>query len=251
QGLVGVYMQQKQPAKALARVSAQIARAPDNSAYYLLLGMLLAGTKDLDKAEVALEKAVQLNKNNVDAFNLLGQVQLRRGSVDKAIASYQRSIQENPREVRTYVLLGALEESRDNWQKAQELYQSALKIEPEYPLAANNLAYLMLEHGGNTSVALSFAEVAHRKMPDSPNVADTLAWAYYHMAAYGLAIDLLEEAVKKLPQNATFHYHLGLAYQKTNERSRAKVHLERALQIDPKNGHGAEIRKALAELSGD
>src|SRR5262249_27861088 len=88
QGLVGVYMQQKQPAKALARVSAQIARAPDNSAYYLLLGMLLAGTKDLDKAEVALEKAVQLNKNNVDAFNLLGQVQLRRGSVDKAIASY-------------------------------------------------------------------------------------------------------------------------------------------------------------------
>jgi tetratricopeptide (TPR) repeat protein len=251
QGLVGVYMQQKQSAKALARVNAQIAKAPDNSTYYLLSGTLLAGTKDLDKAEVALEKAVQLNKNNVDAFNLLGQVQLRRGSVDKAIASYQRSIQENPREVRTYVLLGALEESRDNWQKAQELYQNALKIEPEYPLAANNLAYLMLEHGGNTDVALSFAQVAHRKMPDSPNVADTLAWVYYHKAAYRLAIGLLEEAVKKLPQNATFHYHLGLAYQKANERSRAKVHLERALQIDPKYGYGAEIRKALAELSGD
>jgi len=251
QGLVGVYIQQKQPAKAVARVNAQIAKAPDNSAYYLLLGMLLTSTKDLEKAEAVLEKAVELNKNNVDAFLLLGQVQLRRGSADKAIVSYQRSIQENPREVRTYVLLGALEESRGNWQKAQELYQKALKIEPEYPLGANNLAYLMLEHGGNTDVALTWAQVARRQMPDSPNAADTLAWAYYHKAAYGLAIGLLEDAVKKLPQNATFHYHLGLVYQKTNEKTRARVHLERALQIDPKYIHAAEIHKALAELSGD
>jgi len=152
--------------------------------------------------------------------------------------------------VRSYVLLGTLEERRGNWQKAQELYQKALQVQPDYPVAANNLAYLTLEHGGNADVALSLAQIARRGMLDSPSVADTLAWAYYQKGAYASAIDLLNEAVKQDPQNPTFHYHLGLAYQKTNDRARAKEHLERTLKIDPNYSQAAEIKKALAELSG-
>ena len=248
--MVGIYMQQKQPAKALARVNAQIAKAPGNSTYELVLAQLLISGRDLEKAEAALEKAVELNKNNVDAFLLLGQVQKSRGSLDKAAASYQRSTQENPRDARGYVLLGTVEEARGNWQKAQELYQKALQVLPDYPLAANNLAYLMLEHGGNTDVALSLAQVARRGMPDVPNAADTLAWAYYQKGAYKLAIDLLEDALKKAPQNPTYHYHLGLAYQKTNDRARAREHLEQALRINPNYARAEDIRKALAEMAG-
>jgi tetratricopeptide (TPR) repeat protein len=191
---------------------------------------------------------LDLNKNNADALLLLGQVQVAGGSKDKAAASYERSIQQNPRDVRSYVLLGALEESRGNWQRAQELYQKGLQVQPDFPLAANNLAYLMLEHGGNADVALSLAQVARRGMPDVPNAADTLAWAYCHKGAYKLAIDLLEDAVKKAPQNPAYHYHLGLAYQKTNDRARAKEHLEWTLKIDPNYSQAAEVKKALAEL---
>jgi tetratricopeptide (TPR) repeat protein len=175
-------------------------------------------------------------------------VQVAGGSKDKAAASYERSIQQNPRDVRSYVLLGGLEESRGNWQRAQELYQKALQVQPDFPLAANNLAYLMLEHGGNADVALSLAQVARRGMPDLPNAADTLAWAYYQKGAYKTAIDLLEEAVQKAPQNPTYHYHLGLAYQKANDRVRAKDHLEQALRINPNDARADDIRKALAEL---
>jgi len=250
QGLVSIYMQQKQPAKALARLNAQIAKTPSNSAYYLLQGMVLIDTKDLEKAEAALQKAGELNKNNFDALLLLAKVQNLRGSVDQAVAGYEHSIQINPRDVRSYVLLGTLEESRGNWQKAQALYQKAMQAEPDYPVAANNLAYLLLEHGGNPDVALSYAQVARRGMPDTPNSADTLAWAYYQKGAYALAIDLLEEAVKKAPQNPTYHYHLGLAYLKTNKRSQAKEHLERALQINPKYPQADEIRKAVSEVAG-
>jgi tetratricopeptide (TPR) repeat protein len=162
--------------------------------------------------------------------------------------SYQESIQRNPRDVRSYILLGTLEEQRGNWQKAQELYQKALQVQPDYPLAANNLACLTLEHGGNADVALSLAQIARRGMPDSPSAADTLAWAYYQKGAYASAIDLLNEAVKQDPQNPTFHYHLGLAYQKTNDRARAKEHLEWTLKIDPNYSQAAEVKKTLAEL---
>jgi Flp pilus assembly protein TadD len=158
-------------------------------------------------------------------------------------------IQQNPRDVRPYMLLGILEETRGNWQKAQSLYLKALQVQPDYPVAANNLAYLLLEHGGNPDVALSYAQVARRGMPDAPNSADTLAWAYYQKGTYRSAIDLLEEAAKKAPNNPTYQYHLGLAYGKINDRARAKEHLERALQIDPNFAKAADVRKALAELA--
>jgi tetratricopeptide (TPR) repeat protein len=204
----------------------------------------------LEKAEAALQKAVELNKNNLDALLLLARVQSLRGSVEKAIAGYEHSIQVNPRDIRSHILLAVLEEKTGNWQKAEELYQKALQVVPDNPLAANNLAYLMLEHGGNTDVALSLAQTARRGLPDSPLAAGTLAWALYQKGNYRSAIDLLQEAVKQVPQEATFHYHLGLAYQKIKDRGRAKEHLERALQTDPKYPHADEIRKALSELAG-
>jgi len=142
-------------------------------------------------------------------------------------------------------MLGTLEEGRGNWQKAQEAYQKTLQVDPESALASNNLAYLMLEHGGNVDIALSYAQKARQGAPDLPNSADTLAWAYYQKGSYGLAVDLLEEAVRKVPQNAVFHYHLGLSYQKLHNGAKAKEHFERALQLNPKMPQADDIRAML------
>ena len=46
-----------------------------------------------------------------------------------------------------------------------------------------------------------------------------------------------------------FQYHLGMAYMKAGDRPRARLHLERALQLNPKDHHVDEIRKALDDLS--
>ena len=248
QGLVIIMMQRKQPAQALARVNAQIAKSPNNSAYYFLQARIFLSSKDLEKAEAALQKTTELDKNNVNAMLLLGQVQGARGSPEKALANYQRAVQENPRDVRSFILMGILEDGRGNWQKAQEAYQRALRAQPDNPLAANNLAYSMLEHGGNTDVALSLAQVAVRGMPEMIGFADTLAWAYCQKGSYGSAISLLEEVIKKEPQNSLYHNHLGVAYQKSGDKARAREHLQRALQLDPKSPQANEVRNALSAL---
>ena len=79
-------------------------------------------------------------------------------------------------------------------------------------------------------------------------MADTLAWAYYQKGSYGLAADLLEGALRKSPQNPTYHFHLGMAYQKLNNSSKAKEHLEKALQINPKFSKADQARDALGQL---
>jgi tetratricopeptide (TPR) repeat protein len=249
QGLVTVSVMQKQPEKALQRVQTQVAKVPDDSAFYYLLGAMLLGNHKTTEAQSALENAVRLDKKNVNACLLLAQIQDAAGQQDQAAGTYDRSIRENPSDVRLYLALGSLEERRNNWQRAEQLNQKVLQIQADQPTAANNLSFLLLEHGGDVNYALSLAQTARHAMPNSAYTADTLGWAYYKMGVYENAIHLLQEAIEKAPQSATYHYHLGVVYQKSEKVALAKSSFQRALQLDPKSKHADEIRQALDDLN--
>jgi tetratricopeptide (TPR) repeat protein len=252
-GLMNTYVAQKQFDNAIAAANAQIAKSPNNANFYDLLGTaLFNGKKDLPGAEAALHKAIELDKNNTDALEKLGKVQVEEGSRDKALALYQQSIKDNPREVRFYILAGELYEAQKNFDQAKALYQQALSISPDHPLASNNLAYVILQQGGNVDVAMGLAQTARRGMPDSPNAADTLGWAYYQKGIYDSAIGQFQEALRLGekrgdPDDADLHYHLGLAYQKKNNLNLARQQLEKAVKLNPNQ---ADARKALSELRG-
>src|SRR5438045_6861552 len=150
-------------------------------------------------------------------------------------------------------MLGELYESKQDWSNAKQAYQKALDLKPDNPLASNNLAYVMLETGGNVDVALSLAQTARRGMPESPNAADTLGWVYYQKGAYKSAIDLFQESLKlaeknKVPDDATVHYHLGLAYQKDDQPALARQHLEKVLKLNPNYSSVNDVKKALSQL---
>lgn len=250
-GLMNTFLAAGQPDKAIVAANAQIAKTPNNSNFYDLLGTALFNSKkDLKGAEAALRKAIELDKNNADALVKLGKVQVAEGATDQALATYQQSIKDNPREISFYILAGELYESQNNWDQAKAMYQQALGIQPDNPLASNNLAYVILQQGGNVDVALAMAQTARRGMPDSPNAADTLGWAYYQKGVYHSAIDLFQEALRLNEkqggaEDPTVRYHLGLAYQKSNQPALARQQLERALKINPNN---SDARKALSEL---
>jgi len=110
-----------------------------------------------------------------------------------------------------------------------------------------------LQLGGNLDIAMQLAQTARRGMPDSPDAADTLGWVYYQQRAYRPAIDLFQEALKlagrnKAPEDPGIHYHLGLAYQKTNQPALARQHLEKVLKINPNYSDAADVKKQLAQL---
>jgi len=253
QGLMKAYIELKQPEQAVTAAQAQIAKVPNSSGFYDLLGTALSESKkDFSGADAAFRKAVELDKNNSDALLKLAQVQVSEGSVDQALATDLQSIKDHPREIPFYILAGSMYESQSNWDQAKAMYQQALNIQPENPLASNNLAYLMLQHGGNVDVALAMAQTARRGMPDSPNAADTLGFAYYQKGVYQSAIEMFQESLRLnqkrgASDSPTVHYHLGRAYEKTNQTRLAREQLERALKISPDFN---DARKALAELRG-
>jgi tetratricopeptide (TPR) repeat protein len=248
EGLVTTYKEAKQPDKMLSRVRAQIAKEPNNSLFYRLLGALQEDNRDLAGAESSARKAISLDSNNNDAFELLGRVEVKQGAAEQALATSHEWIKKNPTYARAYLLTGSLEESAGNWKGAEELYRKAIEVEPHYADAENNLAYLLLQTGGNTDIALSLAQSAHNEAPNVPTISDTLAWAYYHKGLYKMSIPLLEDALKSEPQNALYHFHIGLAYGKIDDRSQARFHLRRALAIEPNSAQADLARKQLQDL---
>jgi tetratricopeptide (TPR) repeat protein len=247
-GLVSVFVRKKQPQKALERVQAQIAKSPSNDAFDVALADLQVARKDYKAAEASLQKATELNRNNLSAFVGLERNQATLGEYDKATATANAIIQRFPDRVEGFFLAASLKNNQGDWQGAEPLYQKALERRPNFPPAANDLAYLLLQHGGNVDVALSLAQSARRGMPESPMATDTLAWAYYQKGAYAMARDLLQEAAKKAPESSLIQFHMGMVYQKQNNNAEAKAHLERALKIDPNSSQAMEIRKIISQL---
>src|SRR5580704_7208077 len=248
-GLMNVYLAEKDPNKAVAVAKAQIAKSPNNSGFYDLFGTTLSGSlEDYPGAEQALRKAIQLDPNNTDAIIKLGQVLIKRGASDQAIALAEQGVKDHPHDAPLQLFLGERLEAQQNWDGAKASYQRVLEVQPNNPIASNNLAMLMVETKGNLDVALALAQTARRGMPDSANAADTLGWVYYNKGSISSAIPLLKEAVQKDPNDASFQYHLGLAYKDGGDVKAARDHLQRVLKISPNFPDAQDVRSKLAEL---
>ena len=246
-GLVDLNLREKQPDEALARLDAHTADA-NSSGYHYLRAAALLSKQDFAASELELRQAIALDKSNLEAIEALARLEMARGAADQAIAVYQKAVEDNPGNDHLYVTLGSLLEAKGNLEAAEQSYTKALQLRPDSAEAANNLAYLLLKKGDDLDRALTLAQQARRAMPNSPNAADTLGWAYFKRGLYSQAAALFAEAAAKVPGNPTYQYHLGMAYQGEKHISEARLHLERVLKIDPNYENASDVRRALAEL---
>lgn len=238
----------KQPQRAVSRVEDVIAKSPGNAQLYTTLAILQLGLKNFPAARDNATKAMGINPSLEDAVQAYGQAQSALGQPDQAASAWQHWSAGHPTDPKAFLVLGTLAESSGDVAKSMEYYRKTLELAPTQAAAANNLAYLMVESGQNTDVALNYAQIARRGMPESPTTADTLAWVYFHKGTYEAARDLLEDAVKQAPENAAIQYHLGMTYAKLGDKNNAGVHLKRAVTLGPDSKTGKEASSAVAQL---
>ena len=132
---------------------------------------------------------------------------------------------------------------------AQKRYEDIIARDSRAAVAANNLAWLYAQRGGNLDVALELARTAKQQLPQQAEVSDTLGWIYYKKNLVSLAVTSLEECAGKDPKNGTYAYHLGLAYAKNGDTRRARTQLERALKLNLADDLSVDARRVLSSLS--
>lgn len=246
--LVMMDLQDKKPDQALARVQAQIAKVPNNPILYADLASLQMQMRDFAGAQGSAQHALSLNKGLEPAVETYSQAQVALGNTDGAISTWQQWLNGHPDDARATMLLGTLEQTRGDVNKAMDYFKKALQLDPNQAVAANNLAFLMVQNDQNADVALSYAQTARRLLPNSPDTADTLAWVYYHKGTYALARDLLEDAVKAEPNNPEIHYHLGMTYSKLGDKTDAAAQLKKASDLAPNTQTAKQAAEALARM---
>jgi tetratricopeptide (TPR) repeat protein len=216
---------------------------------YEILGQVYFTQKNYAKAEESYRKSLSLDGNRMETYNLLGELYVAQNSVDKAIGEFENGLKLDPKSISLHTIVGMLMESRNMKDKAELHYREAIKLDPQTPVANNNLAWLLAESGVKLDEALRLAQTADEKMPNNPNVKDTMGWIYYKKGAYQLAADLFEQLTMKVPDRSVYQYHLGLSYYKMGDRDKARSALGQALRLDPAFSGAQDAKNILATLA--
>jgi tetratricopeptide (TPR) repeat protein len=246
--LADMAVAERQPEAAIDRVEKQMARAPKSGAIPYLLGKLHERRGDSQRAERAYLKALDIQPTLVSPYVALGGLYAGSGKYDQALQNVGEALKRRPKDLGAQMLQGVIYERKGDVTGAIQAYEKALALEPRFALAANNLAYLYSEHGGDKNRALALAELAKEMAPDEPHISDTLGWILYRRGVYQRALALLKESARKLPDNVEIQYHLGMTYAKLGDKPSARQALARAVATPAGFSGKDEAKRLLSEL---
>lgn len=232
-GLTELDVREKKLAAARDRLEAALAARPDDPELLVLAGRIHIALADDAKAERALRRAIEVEPSNPDPYLLLGQIYKTQQKLDAARAEFDDLARRNSKDISARTMSAIIVHAQGNVGEAKKRYAEILAADASSPVAANNLAWIYAEEGANLDAAVQLAEQAVEALPENAELRDTLGWIYYRKRLPRSAIGPFEAAVARDPDNATFRYHAGLAYAQTGDIARAREAFEAAVKLKP------------------
>jgi len=251
--LVSTMMENNMLDEAITRCDENLMRLKGQSKsqaiIYDLKGKLYLVKNSIPLAEKSFKSAIISDANYLSPYYSLAKICFSEGREDNAIKQYKNAIESNSgsQQELPNMMLGIIFSMKKQFNLSELHYRKALEINPDFAPAANNLAYLLAEQDKNLDEALKLSQKAIIILPDDPRIQDTLGWVFVKIGFYEQAIQAFSDSLRYLPDNATLHYHLGVAYFKKGDTRKAQTALEQALKIDK---NFAEADQALKLLAG-
>ncbi len=179
-----------------------------------------------DDAAKWLNKAVEFNPRDVDAWYSLGRVRFTQNHFAEARAAFKRVLDLDPHNVKAESNIGLLYEAEDRPDAALDAYRKAIQWQASAPHHNEqpflNLGALMLARG-RYAEAVKALEEAAAIAALNPSAHGQLGRAYLQINQTSKAQEELETAARLDPDNANWHYQLGRVYRRMGQVERAKV----------------------------
>ncbi len=231
--------------QARARIETLLAAQPNNPDLTMLAAQVYGAQKDMGRAETMLRRTIQYDPSSTRAYGMLATVLMSTGKLDAARAEFDQMSQRDPKNIAAQTMAAMIVHSQNKTGDAKKRYETIINADPTAAVAANNLAWIYAEEGEKLDEALRLAQSAATKLPENPEVSDTIGWIYYKKELPALAVPAFERSVEKAPDNASYHYHLALALSRSGDNARARAAVQEALKLKPDY---AEARKLLSSL---
>jgi tetratricopeptide (TPR) repeat protein len=251
-GMVETDMAQNKTDEAMKILQAEIDKAPNRLDLLLAMGNVAVRSGKYDVAVQAYNKILagldKGTKAQGDIYLRIGETYRRKGDLNGAVQALQKSRETLPDNVAVLSTLALTLDQAGRRPEAKQVYEATIKLQPNNAVALNNLAYLMAENNGDLDDALTKAQRAKQLMPNLYEISDTLGWIYLKKNLSDQAIDVFKELVVKKPNEATYHYHLGMAYAQKGEKSKAIEQLKEALKNNPPKEDKDKIQALIIRL---
>lgn len=146
--------------------------------------------------------------NYIFIASLYNQADEYRKAIDAATNAFTVARGTERRQIAKITLASAQQASGD-FETAERNLREILKLNPDNPIALNNLGYLFLESGKNFKQALELIKRAVKTDPKNPSYLDSLGWAHFKLGDFEMAESNMRRALKYDPAAPTILDHLG------------------------------------------
>ncbi|MFY9389888.1 MAG: hypothetical protein WBK74_05165 [Limnochordia bacterium] len=181
----------------------------------------------VDEQPLALKDLEQLKQSLAE-----GKAAVEQGDHHRAIYYFRQLLNIDPFYVPAYRELAHSYLSIGSYLGAVENYQQWLMLEPDNPVAMNNLAYTFMLAQSNLPQAINLAYQAVSREPRA-SFLDTLGYGYYLVGDYGKALHYLLQAEAKADDHELPEVfgHLILVYEALDDQVQAGLYRERLLAL--------------------
>ena len=242
-----LYLKQGRLDEAEKQFLKAIEFAPGYVLAYVNLGELYRRRGDKDRAREYAEKALSLEPESGQARNLLAHILRDTGKPAEAVGAYQQVLAVNPTSAQAYYNLGVSLTDVGRWEEAEKSFENAIKIEPGLAEAYGGLGLCALQRG-QVDKAIQLLVKARELGFKAPALHLNLSYAYLNKKDWLKAEQEARQAVEAEPGLATGYNNLGVALAQQNKLEEARMALDRALKIDPRDRE-VLINLAMIELS--
>lgn len=116
-------------------------------------------------------------------------------------------------------------------EEAIAIYRQVLKMRPNDGMAMNNLATMLAEDPLQRDEALIWIDKAIETLGPRPELYDTKGMVLVHLGRVEEGIPLLEYTLTSDNVDARYHFHLAVAYLRTNQVEKAREQLAKADEL--------------------
>lgn len=199
--------------------------------YPTRLGEMYFEIGKLADAEKALKDAITLHPKYPIALGLMAKVLAAQDKRGEAVEMYKKAIAVNE-DLPLLAGLGDLYTLMGKDDLAKQYYVRAEKAGEKDLAHAHELSLFLCNTNQKLDKALKIAQDEVAKRPNV-HALDGLAWALYKKGKFQEAGKIIDKALATGMKEAELFYHAGMIFLKLEKKDKAKLYLEKALEMNP------------------
>ena len=230
--LVRTMLAQENIGGALARLDLLLEETPDSLPLRYVKALSLAADQKNEEAEVLYRSILEDHPEATDVWISLYALLIDTNAPEQAAQVLNDALDAQPESFKLLMIRAANYELDGEIEMAISVYEKLYELNSQSPVVANNLASLLTTHrNDDESLQRAFTLARRLRGTRDPIFQDTYGWIAYRLGNYEEALQYLEPAAAKLPDQPLLLYHLAKTYVALDRHEDALRTFENAASV--------------------